>query len=160
MAAMHGTAAETIGELAKLFPQALSTDPSKIRPLIVGLKKELLQLCKRSPDSLDDAMRYYTGSVGHQKRMTEGTARVDRKGQAAGLVTARQAKAAQHRVAAMGGKVATKSDDVATDHKTIFHAAEKEATLAPRIPASAPAPPRLGLSDLKRAAAARRTMSG
>jgi hypothetical protein len=60
----------------------------------------------------------------------------------------------------MGGKVATKSDEVATDHGTVFNVAETKATLAPRIPASAPAPPRLGLSDLKRAAAAPRTMSG
>jgi sRNA-binding protein len=80
MAAIHGTAAEIIGGLAQLFPQAFSTDPSKIRPLIVGLKKEPLQLCKRSPESLDDALRYYTGSVSYLNNGRESRNQIRRGG--------------------------------------------------------------------------------
>jgi sRNA-binding protein len=100
--------AEIIAELAELYPGAFSTDPSRVRPLAIGVKEMLLQQCKLTPKSIGDVLRRYTGSTGYLKATVEGAARVDLDGQAAGPVTMCQAEHAQRRLAKIAERVAIK----------------------------------------------------
>ena len=95
--------AAIIAELARLYPRAFFTDPSRMRPLTIGVKEMLLCEWKDAPDALGVALRYYTGGTSYLKVMIAGASRVDLQGRKAGLVTARHAKMARRRLAEMGG---------------------------------------------------------
>src|SRR5260370_39212144 len=101
MATSKTEAAEIIAELASLYPKAFSTDPSRVRPLAIGVKEVLFQQSKRSPKSLEKAMRRYTSQMGYLKATSEGAARVDLDGQEIGVVTEAQAEYAKGRRAKM-----------------------------------------------------------
>jgi sRNA-binding protein len=100
--------AETIAELAKLCPAAFSTDPSLVRPLAVGVKEMLLERYSLSPEAIDGALKYYTGSTHYLNVVVEGAARVDLDGQSVGTVTMRQAEHAQRRLVKMAERTAAK----------------------------------------------------
>jgi sRNA-binding protein len=197
MATSKTEAAEIIAELTKLYPNAFSADPSRVRPLAVGLKDVLLQHCTRSPKHLENAMRRYTGSAGYLNATVEGAVRVNLDGQEAGVVTVHQAEYAKRRLAKMAARLAARPAVPATQVQTTHAQATRpprvvvaEFARPPRVPAanfmrpsrvavtnvkdkvfvrptiSAPSPSaptsgprRLGLADLKQAAAARRTVS-
>jgi sRNA-binding protein len=193
MAISKTEAAEIIAELTRLYPKAFSTDPSRVRPLAIGLKDVLLQQCKRSPKHLENAMRRYTGSAGYLNATVEGAVRVDLDGQDAGVVTVHQAEYAKRRLAKMAERLAAKPAAPVTNAEAAMPPRVAVAAVArpPRVPAgdivrtsrvavvnvkdkvfvrptvsppSLPAPAtngprRLGLADLKQAAAARRTIA-
>jgi ProP effector len=179
--------AETIAELAKLCPAAFSTDSSLLRPLAVGVKELLLQHCNLSPESIDDALKHYTGSTGYLKVLVEGAERVGLDGKSAGTVTARQAEYAQRRLTRTAERTAAKADASAATSKADASAAKPKAkapaaaakpgrvtkdgvgdkmsatrksTATRTVESSQSGPPRLSLSDLKQAAAERRKVVG
>jgi sRNA-binding protein len=163
MATSKSETSEIITELAKLYPGAFSTDSSRVRPLAIGLKELLLQHCKRSPRSIENAMRRYTGSTGYLNAMVEGAARVGLDGQSAGFVTMPQAEYAQRRLAKMAQRLAAKPNAAPTTAAAKAPPAPKEWAVvkqtcsARNLSAPQTGPRRLGLADLKRAAEARRT---
>ena len=167
--------ASIIAKLAELYPKAFSTSPSRVRPLAIGVKEALSrELETVTPRSLSDALRRYTGSVEYLKATTEGAARVDLEGRPTGTVTAQQAAYAQRRLADLAARrtarietpqVSTVSTGVDLDKAPAQRTVRSFAAAAPQTPAAKPsalrgAPQRLGLADLKRAAAARRRASG
>jgi sRNA-binding protein len=200
MATSKTEAAEIIAELTRRYPNAFSADPTRVRPLAVGLKDVLLQQCTRSPKHLENAMRRYTGSAGYLNATIEGAVRVDLDGQDAGVVTVHQAEYAKRRLAKMAARLAAKPAVPATQ-VTQVHTTHAQAAKPPRVvvaefsrPSRVPAanfmrpsrvavtnvkdkvfvrptvsesspsaptngPRRLGLADLKQAAAARRTVA-
>jgi sRNA-binding protein len=186
MATSKTEAAEIIAELASLYPKAFSTDPSRVRPLAIGVKEVLFQQSKRSPKSLEKAMRRYTGQVSYLKATIEGAGRVDLDGQETGIVTTGQAVYAQGRLAKMVERLETKPAApiaAATARPTVGvrvpmavrtpiaartpvvvrydvndRSALKHTMTAPTQSVPQTGPRRLGLADLKRAAAARRSV--
>jgi sRNA-binding protein len=192
MATSKTEAAEIIAELTKLYPNAFSADPSRVRPLAIGLKDVLLQQCKRSPKHLENAMRRYTGSAGYLNATVEGAVRVDLDGQEAGVVTVHQAEYAKRRLAKMAERLAARPAVPSTNMQpakpprvvvaefarpsrvpvanimrpnrvTVTNVKDKvfvrPTISAPSPSAPASGPRRLGLADLKQAAAARRTVA-
>jgi ProP effector len=167
--------AEIIAQLANLYPVAFSTDPSRVQPLAIGVKEALLRECNLSPQDIDNALRCYTRSVGYLKTIIEGAARIDLNGQAAGVVTTGQAEYAQRLLSKGAAKLEAKSEAAnakANPKRALVRpllrplAANETVTdrvaITGTIVALRPSPPptgprRLGLADLKRAAAARRT---
>jgi sRNA-binding protein len=151
--------AAIIAELARLYPRAFFTDPSRMRPLTIGVKEMLLCEWKDAPDALGVALRYYTGGTSYLKVMIAGASRVDLQGRKAGLVTARHAKMARRRLAendqapSRGAAVSDVARPLAAINNPAFPAG---ASAMPGLSAAPAGSHRLGLADLKRAAAARR----
>jgi ProP effector len=164
--------ASVIAKLAELYPKAFSTSPSHVRPLAIGVKEALFrELETVTPRSLSGALRRYTGSVEYLKATIEGAARVDLEGRPTGTVTAQQAAYAQRRLADLAARrmASIETPQVSTgenlDEAPAQSTVHSFAAAAPQTPAAKPpalrgAPQRLGLADLKRAAAARRRASG
>jgi sRNA-binding protein len=168
MATSKSETAEIIAELSKLYPGAFTIDPSRVRPLAIGVKEVLLQRCKLSPKGVGDALRHYTGSRSYLKATVEGAVRIDLDGHPVGIVTMRQAENAQRRLANVAERLPAKPNpattkavakpQLVTKGGTSNNSAMKGTTAAPILSAPQTEPRRLGLADLKRAAAARRTV--
>ena len=145
--------ARAIGELQAVFPLAFSTEPRPIRPLAIGIRQQIYARCTLSHRTVGDALRRYTNRVAYQRTIIEGAARVDLDGAKSGNVTAKEAAHAAERVMKNLAIVATKPKD-----KIKLNApAEASIVGSPAISdASEGGPRRLGLADLRQAAAARR----
>jgi sRNA-binding protein len=153
MATSKTKSAEIIAQLVKLYPLAFSSDPSGVRPLAIGVKEILLQRCELPPKIIADVLRRYTDSIGYLMATVEAAARIDLEGRAVGVVTRRQAEHALLRLA----EIAERSTiEPAPATISITQAALKRMT----VTAPQPGRRRLGLADLKRAAAVRRQTIG
>jgi sRNA-binding protein len=136
----------TIGRLAEKWPKAFHVFERRRKPLKIGVDTDIvagLDGAITLPE-LRAAMRSYTGNLGYLLASKEGAVRVDLQGDAAGVVTATEAKWAAMRL------------DGLRRHK-----AARKAAKGPGVPvhveAVASAPKRLSLADLKRAAQERKT---
>jgi ProP effector len=170
MTAKRTDITEVIDALVERFPRAFFADPSQTKPLAVGVKEKILQqMSTLAPKTVADALRRYAGSPDYLKATIEGAARMDLDGQAAGVVTKGQAEHAQRRLAGMAARRSSQPDKAPKAlplpaarpqgaHKPVPPAQAAFAAAKPTGQQSASG--RLGLADLRRAAAARRERAG
>jgi ProP effector len=159
---------DIIAQFARLFPKAFSTEPSQARPLAIGVKELLVEQCKLSPKSVSKALHRYTRSTAYLRATVEGAVRVNLDGEPAGVVTQGQAEHALRHLADVAKRPPPKPENAPTTkaapNPPVPHRVP-DATPAPRAPAApGPAAPqngprRLGLADLRQAAAERRSKS-
>jgi ProP effector len=159
----------TIAELAAAFSAAFTLDPTLVRPFKLAIKDDLHARSTISRRRITAALRSYCNSVHYLRASTEGALRIDLAGEPAGIVTAAEAQYATVRGLA---KIATPASKVASGSRG-GQAREGTDSVKPRAAAAvpkggeiskppvatepaAPGPKRLSLSDLKRAAAARK----
>jgi sRNA-binding protein len=142
-----------IGDLLAAFPLAFSTEPRHIRPLAIGIRQQIYARCALSHREVGDALRRYTNSVCYLRTIIEGAVRVDLDGATSGNVTTKEAAHAAERIAKSPVVAAGKAKD-----KTKPNAPAKMSILQSLAnpDAAKPGPRRLGLADLRLAAAARR----
>jgi sRNA-binding protein len=142
-----------IGDLLAAFPLAFSTEPRHIRPLAIGIRQQIYARCALSHRDVGDALRRYTNRVAYLRTIIEGAVRVDLDGAASGNITAKEAAHAAERIvksfAIAAGKPKDKIKPNAPAKVSIFQSPANPDALKP-------GPRRLGLADLRLAAAARR----
>src|SRR5215475_11808429 len=154
-------ASKIIEHLAKSFPKTFSTDPSRVQPLAVGIKKMLFKRSRQSPQRVALALRHYTGSVGYLRTIIEGAIRVDLEGAAAGTVTMHQVEHAQRCLAKLAENRSRRFETPKTGAfsrapSTIRHNISTRSSGAQVVAQRQTSLRPLGLADLKRAAMARR----
>lgn len=133
----------TIAELVAAFQATFTLDTDQVRPLKNGVREELYDAAAQiSHRRISAALARYCRSPSYLKAVKEGVARIGLDGEPAGQVTATEAEAARKQLAALG--------------KRNKAAKEKEKAAAKPAAAAASGPKRLSLSDLKKAAAARK----
>jgi ProP effector len=163
-----GTKVEaTIAELVAAFPVAFTLDPKLVRPVKLGIKDDLYGQSALSHRRITAALRAYCNSVHYLEACAEGSVRIDLAGEPAGTVTAAEAHHAREGLAALATaastrKVAsspTKASRTGQPSRPPESAAPKESKTGKRTPtaeAASPGRKRLSLSDLKRAAPAKK----
>jgi ProP effector len=161
-----------IAELVVKCPAAFTLDPTLVRPLKLGIKDDLYVLSAISRGRIAAALRSYCNSVHYLRAITEGAMRIDLAGEPAGTVTAAEAQYATDRLLALTKVAAKRASKVASTSmgahaKGSVTESSRAATakagniISNRTLATEPTtlgPKRLSLSDLKRAAAARKAM--
>jgi ProP effector len=163
-----------IAELVAAFPHAFTLDPMLVRPLKLGIKDDLFGQSAISHRRITAALRAYCNSVHYLRASTEGAVRINLAGEAVGTVTATEAHHSREGLAALpkartkgaskiagspGASVAPKPDRMARPSRPPNSAPSKGSETGKRAPATestALGQKRLSLSDLKRAAAARK----
>jgi ProP effector len=158
-----------ISELVAAFPAAFTLDPTLVRPVKLGIRNDLYGRSALSHRRIAAALRAYCKSVQYLKATVEGSVRVDLVGESAGTVTAGEAHHARDelvRLAKARDKCTSKNasspsgPNVARVERTSRRPnSPKPKTAENSIPTTAAATSgqkRLSLSDLKRAAAARK----
>jgi sRNA-binding protein len=147
--------------LAARFPQTFVADSSRPhRPLKVGIDRDLVALGVLDEASATRTLRHYCSRLMYRRSLVAGAVRVDLDGQVAGEVATAHAAHAQRIVTRMeASHAAEASDGRCTSEKTAGNAAKAVGT--PGMPVAAqtkqePSKKRLGLSELKAAARARR----
>jgi ProP effector len=163
-----------ISELVAAFPAAFALDPMLVRPVKLGIRDDLCAQSTISRGRVSAALRSYCHSAPYLTASTEGTARIDLTGEPAGTVTATEAQHAIEELAALSkvatkraGKVASAPGDVQAPNRAAMEKAPlpaateapNESDITKHRPTAEPAirgQKRLSLSDLKRAAAARK----
>src|SRR5579872_807503 len=128
----------TIEELMSAFPAAFMRDPSRVRPLKLGIRDDIYERSGISHRRIIAALRSYCSSTEYLTATKEGAARIDLDGESVGVVTATEAEHAARALQRM----------------------TKMAAKRTRKSAAALAPRRLGLNDLRAAARARKTATG
>ena len=91
----HYTAVQnTITVLADLFPACFFVYERRRRPLKIGICEEVIAALAgaATPQEIARALRMYCGHVGYLAACTEGAPRIDLNGEAAGTVSATDAK--------------------------------------------------------------------
>jgi ProP effector len=164
----------TISELVATFPAAFALDPMLVRPVKLGIKDDLYRQSAISHRRITAALRAYCNSVHYLKASTEGAVRIDLAGEPVGAVTATEAHYAREGLAAVAKASAKGTRKIASSpsapkapkgvrtgrpSRPPNSAAPKGSETSKRTPTTEAATPeqkRLSLSDLKRAAAARK----
>jgi ProP effector len=163
-----------ISELVAAFPAAFTPDPTLVRPVKLGIKNDLYGRSALSHRRIAAALRAYCNSVQYLKASVEGAVRVDLAGEPAGTVTAGEAHHASDELVRLakardrgtsknasspGGPNIAKGGRVEHTSRPPNSLAPKASENSNRVPTTAAATSgqkRLSLSDLKRAAAARK----
>jgi sRNA-binding protein len=143
-----------IAALVAAFPLAFATEPEQIKPLSIGIKQRIYARCTLSHRKVSDALRRYTGRVAYLHAIVEGAVRVDLDGTATGIVTAKEATHAAEEIKRILAIAAGKPKDKI---KPIALAMPNIRPLPEMADSSNPGPQRLGIADLRRAGAARRS---
>ncbi len=153
---------QVIGDLLAAFPLAFSTEPRDIKPLAIGIRQQIFARCSFSHSHriVGDALWRYTKCAAYLRTIIEGAVRVDLDGATSGNVTAMEAAHAAERIAHTAEQIMA---------RPAVAAGKPKDTIKPNTPATAnisqsppnryaakPGPRRLGLADLRQAAAARR----
>jgi ProP effector len=87
-----------MSSLVARFPDAFAPRGARKQPLKIGIRADILALWpEASPHDLDRALMDYTSGFKYLVNLTEGAARIDLSGHAAGAVTADEAKHAAAR---------------------------------------------------------------
>jgi sRNA-binding protein len=142
-----------IGELLAAFPLAFSAEPGHIKPLAIGIRQQLYQRCALSHRDVGAALRRYTARAAYQRTIIEGAGRVDLDGGTSGHVTAKEAAHAAEQVAKGLAIAAGKpKDKLKPNAAATVTVSQPPATSE----SSTPGRRRLGLAELRQAAAARR----
>jgi ProP effector len=161
----------TIAELVVAFPAAFTLDPTLVRPVKLGIKDDLYARSAISRRRIT-ALRFYCNSLHYLRASTEGAVRIDLAGEPAGTVTAAEARYATNGLAVLAKVAAAPASKIASASRG-EQAPEGVDTGKPRAAAVVPkggdiskrsvateqatsGQKRLSLSDLKRAAAARK----
>jgi ProP effector len=161
-----------ISELVAAFPAAFTLDPTLVRPVKLGIRNDLYGRSALSHRRVAAALRAYCNSVQYLKASVEGAVRVDLVGESAGTVTAGEAHHARDelvRLAKARDKGTSKNasspsganvaNGIRVERTSRRPNSPKPKTAENSIPTTAAATSgqkRLSLSDLKRAAAARK----
>jgi ProP effector len=156
-----------ISELVAAFPAAFTLDPVLVRPVKLGIKDDLYERSAMSHRRITAALRAYCNSVQYLKASIEGAVRIDLAGEPSGAVTATEAHHAREALAKSSAKGTSKiagshgskaPNGIRTGRPSRLPAAPKGTKTSNRTPdaGTAPEQKRLSLSDLKRAAAARK----
>jgi ProP effector len=148
-----------VAMLAARFPQTFVADSSRPhRPLKLGIDRDLVALGVLDAAGATRTLRHYCGRLMYRRSLVAGAARVDLDGQAAAEVSAAHAAHAQRIVTRIeASDAAEASDGRYTSEETLGNGERGVGT--PKRPAAAQTcqeSERLGLSDLKAAARARR----
>jgi ProP effector len=145
-AARIAAAKATIEQLAARFPNCFFVYERRRPPLKVGVDADLIATLNGSIEhhTLKNALRYYVHNIGYLRACVVGAKRVDLEGNAAGVVTAREAERARLQRLHYATRRSVKKVEAA-------------AVPPPAAPASAA---RVTLQDLKAAAATRRQQAG
>jgi sRNA-binding protein len=162
-----------IAELVAKFPAAFTLNPTLVRPLKLGIKEEIYAQCAISRRRIKSALRSYCNSAHYLTTSTEGAMRIGLTGEQAGIVNGTEARHATERLAGLAKVAAKRSSMVATSTGALTPkgagkespreaiATPKAGNVSNRTLATEPTtagPKRLSLRDLKRAAAARKSM--
>jgi len=143
-----------IAALAVAFPRAFSTEPEQMKPLSIGIKQRIYGRCTLSNREIGDALRRYTRRVAYLHAIVEGAVRVDLDGTASGIVTAKEAT---HAAEEIKGILAIAAGNPKDKIKPNAPAMRNIRALPEMADSSNPGPRRLGIADLRRAGAARRS---
>lgn len=100
-----------VSHLARVYPKAFSTDGRKVRPLAVGILKEL-QAARAgeeghglSMQELRRALRFYTQGAAYHRAVARGEARINLQGEPVGEVSEEQKAHAEARLAELAPKL-------------------------------------------------------
>jgi hypothetical protein len=143
-----------IAALVAAFPLAFATEPEQIKPLSIGIKQRIYGRCTLSNREIGDALRRYTRRVAYLHAIVEGAVRVDLDGTANGNVTAKEATHAAEQTKRILAIAAGKLKDNVKPNALAIRIIRPLPEMAD---SSNPGPRRLGIADLRRAGAARRT---
>lgn len=145
-----------IERLAEAFPQAFFIYEARRRPLKVGIRDDILAALDGAMDARELAivLRFYSSNRGYLRACRAGAPRIDLEGNPAGAVTAEEATHAVERLQARAAKQARKAMAAPSPKP------EPEPEPVPTPSPAQPGPPkRLGLRDLRQAAAQRKAAS-
>jgi ProP effector len=141
--AWHAARIDTLLALRQKFPHAFARlSDRQRRPLKIGVHLDIqAAIPDLDPVALGSALRLYVGDVRYHRAVIAGAPRIDLDGNVAGAVTAAEAENAKRAIAGIEAKLAQRRK-----HQTA------------RVNPTPPAPPkRFSLSDLRAAAASRRS---
>ena len=146
---------QVVRDLVAAFPAAFSAEPRHVRPLAIGIRQQIYARCSfsHSHRSVGDALRRYTKCAAYLATIIEGAVRVDLDGATSGNVTAMEAAHAAEQI------MTSLAVGVGKPKDTIKPSTPATASLSQSPPnrgAAKTGPRRLGLADLRQAAAARR----
>jgi ProP effector len=143
------SAQQTLEALAELYPACFAADKSKPhRPLKIGIHRDLVDRGILRPNECRPVLRSYAARRQYQKALAAGGQRFDLDGTPTGEVAPEEIEEARRVLARINARLAERKR-------------AGKAKPDPKAPASAlAAPRRLGLTDLRRAAAARRKSRG
>jgi ProQ/FINO family len=153
----------TVAEFVRQFPNTFATEPSQVRPLKLGIVRDIFARSVFSHRRITAALRSYCNSMHYLKASTEGGLRVDLAGEPAGNVTAKEAEFAQRRLIAKKAAAGKPTSTVFSNAPSLSNGAQapdeagRYNFAGTAVMASNLGPRRLGLADLKMAAAARKT---
>ncbi len=147
---------EFITKLAASFPPCFTEDCCEPhRPLKTGIRADIVALGVLTEREAKAALRLYASRTMYQRAIAAGGVRIDLNGNAAGEVTAEEVETAKRLIMRIKERRAMKAKNAAA---TKF--ARRAANGTPATPAPTPAAPkRLGLSELRAAALARRAQA-
>ncbi len=104
-----------VARLAEIYPEAFATDGRKVRPLAVGILKELQAAREAqgedkpghglSMQELRRALRYYTQGAAYHRAVARGDARVNLAGEAVAEVTEEQKAHAEAKLVELAPKL-------------------------------------------------------
>jgi len=86
MASTKKYAETAIAELVEAFPAAFALDPTRVRPLKLGIKDDIHACSGMSHRRVTAALKAYCDSLHYLASCTEGAVRVERTGAAAGVI--------------------------------------------------------------------------
>jgi sRNA-binding protein len=147
-----------IATLAEIFPACFVAERWEThRPLKVGIKADLIATGLLTPNECRRVLGLYVGRLGYQKAVAAGGLRVDLDGTPAGEVEPDEVEDAAAEVARIEAQVLAQAEAARIEKAERKRVARQAKQAMPKaLPPDSPAPRRLGLSDLKRAAAARK----
>ncbi len=138
-----------IASLAELFPNTADRWAPH-RPLKIGIDRDLVALGILTEPECSQVLRRYVGRLMYQRALAAGGPRFDLDGNAVGEVSPSEIEGARAMVARIEARAIAKAQEA----KVARSKARQQRRQAK--PAGTQQPCRLGLADLKRAAAARR----
>jgi sRNA-binding protein len=145
----------TIPLLAELYPQCFTAEKwQPHRPLKIGVHLDLIARGVLLPDECRALFLRYCFRLMYQRAVAAGGARFDLDGNSVGEVAADEIEHARAVVAQMEAKVLAQAEAARIEKAERKRVARRTMPKAP--PPDNTAPRRLGLADLKAAAAARR----
>jgi ProP effector len=140
--------------LAARFPQTFVADSSRPhRPLKLGIDRDLVALGVLDEAGATSALRHYCSRLMYRRSLVAGAVRVDLDGQVAGEVATAHAAHARWIVTRMEASCAAEASDGRCTSEKAAGTLEMPVTAQTR---QEPSKKRLGLSELKAAAWARR----
>ncbi len=111
---------EWLPALIARYPKTFFEDPRERKPLKIGVHKDILadDGIEMASYQLTSALRWYTGALGYQLSISEDAQRIDLAGEAAGKVTAEDAKAAADKVKQIRERMKGVREQKAQDEKS------------------------------------------